>query len=211
MTPPEFWIIAGPNGAGKTTCAQKAPISQLLPDVRFLNPDDLTLTKLRTAGYHSFADSPLDIQSQFFIESADEVLTEVNAAIARSEAVGVETVLSSGKYQAPVETVRSVGGFVGLIYVALKSALIARERVAARVLRGGHGVPDEKVDQRWQRSLACLAWFAKRSSAFWIIDNSDSNPANPPELVASGKNGVIESAAANVFPEMQAALAEITK
>jgi predicted ABC-type ATPase len=103
--PPELWIVAGPNGAGKTTCVQKEPISGLLPGVRFLNPDDRTLTKLRGAGYGGFADAPLDVQSRLFIESADEVLLDLQADVAAGEPVGVETVLSSGKYRSLVDHV----------------------------------------------------------------------------------------------------------
>jgi hypothetical protein len=51
MAAPEFWIVAGPNGAGKTTCVQKEPISGLLPDIAFSNPDDRTLAKLRAFGF----------------------------------------------------------------------------------------------------------------------------------------------------------------
>lgn len=211
MSPPEFWIVAGPNGAGKTTCVQKQPISDLLPGIRFLNPDDLTLAKLQAAGYRGFADAPLDLQARSFIESANDVSAEVDAAISRGEAVGVETVLSSAKYRAPVEAVRVASGFFGLIYVALSSPAIARERVAARVRRGGHGVPDDKIDQRWQRSLERLAWFAKRASSFWIIDNSDSNIADPPRLIASGKSGVAEFMAHDTFPEMRIALDRLSE
>jgi len=206
LRPPEFWIVAGPNGAGKTTCVQKEPISNLLPAVRFLNPDDFTLTKLRATGYAGFADAPVDVQAKLFVESADEVLAETQAGIAAGEPVGVETVLSSSKYRPLVEEVRAADGFVGLIYVALSSPIIARERVATRVRRGGHGVPDEKVDQRWRRSLDCLGWFAERATAFWVVDNSDSDPSRPPELVAAGKTGSLEFLSERAFPELRAAL-----
>jgi predicted ABC-type ATPase len=208
---PELWIVAGPNGAGKTTCVQKEPISEILPGVRFLNPDDRTLAKLRAGGHSGFADAPIDVQARLFVQSADEVLAELETAVAGGEAVGVETVLSSAKYRPLVEAVRGVGGFVGLVYVALSSPDIARDRVAARVRRGGHGVPDEKVDRRWRRSLDCLGWFAERASAFWVIDNSDSDPDRSPALVAVGKDGLLEFLADDAFPELRAALAAMPR
>jgi len=203
---PELWIIAGPNGAGKTTCVQKEPITGLLPAVRFLNPDARTLLKLQAQGYQGFVGAPANVQAKLFIESANEVSAELDAAVARGEPVGVETVLSSGKYRPLVETVRARSGFVGLIYVALSSPLIALERVAARVRRGGHGVPSEKVGQRWQRSLDCLAWFAERATAFWVIDNSNSDPAVAPRLLASGTAGKLGYVSEETFPELRAAL-----
>src|SRR4051794_1952473 len=112
----ELWIVAGPNGAGKTTTVQKEPITRWLPGVPFLNPDDRTLQKLRAAGYAGFADAPATVQTRLFIESADEVSAELEAALAAGRAVGVETVLSSEKYQPTVEAVLSRAGVFGLIY-----------------------------------------------------------------------------------------------
>ena len=65
MSPPEFWIVAGPNGAGKTTCVQKEPISRLLPDVQFLNPDDLTLAKLEPPVIKGSLTHPLTFRRDF--------------------------------------------------------------------------------------------------------------------------------------------------
>jgi len=206
MAAPELWIVAGPNGAGKTTCVQREPIAALLPQVTFFNPDDRTLAKLKAAGFTGFADAPADVQMRLFIESADEVYADLERTLAAGGAVGIETVLSSRKYQPLVESVRTAKGSIGLIYVALASPEIARRRVAARVLRGGHGVPDEKIAQRWRRSLETLPWFAERASAFWVIDNSDSDPARLPRLIASGKAGNLEHLADDAFPEMKLAL-----
>src|SRR4029077_923134 len=116
--------------------------------VPFLNPDDRTLTKLRAAGYAGFADTPADVLRPLFIESADEVSVELETIIARGGSVGVETVLSSDKYRPLVETVLRRAGLVGLVYVALRSPAISRERVAARVRKGGHGVPEDKLPLR---------------------------------------------------------------
>ena len=138
----------------------------MLPGFVFLNPDDRTLAKICAAGYGGFADAPADVQTALFIESANEVSADLDAAIARGQPIGVETVLSSDKYRTPVEAVLARGGYVWLLYVALSSPEIARQRVAARVRQGGHGVPEDKIAQRWQRSLDSLVgslW----ASGFW--------------------------------------------
>lgn len=209
MPCPELWIVAGPNGAGKTTCVQREPISVLLPNVPFLNPDARTLVKLLALGYQGFHDAPLDAQTHLFFESANEVYFELENAVSANLAVGVETILSSDKYCPLVKAVRKKNGFVRLIYIALSSPSIAKERVAARVREGGHGIPAEKIEQRWHRSLDRLAWFTTQATAFWIIDNSDSNPANPPLLVATGKLGMLESLDETVFPELKVALSSL--
>lgn len=203
---PALWIIAGPNGAGKTTCAQKEPILRLLPGVQFYNPDNVTLNKLQARGYQGFRDAPVEVQTELFIQSADEVFDELRDALARKQSVGVETVLSSNKYRPLVDSVLAENGMVNLIYVALSSATIAQERVAARVRRGGHGVPEKKIAARWARSLQNLPWFAKRSWAYWVIDNSDSDPTRPPVLIASGTFGFLEYLNESAFPELKDAL-----
>lgn len=206
MEGPQFWIVAGPNGAGKTTCVQKEPIQSLIRDVIFLNPDDRTLSKIKAIGYQGFADAPLDVQTRLFIESANEVFSELQNEIIARTPVGVETVLSSDKYRVLVENVIENRGSIGLIYVALATPSIARERVAARVRRGGHGIPEDKIENRWHRSLSNRHWFAEHATAFWVLDNSDSNPANAPVLLASGKYGVLEFLNEAAFTEMKNAL-----
>lgn len=192
MARPEFWIVAGPNGAGKTTLVQAHPIRDLLPQVRFLNPDDQARSLLIQRGHRGFADAPAPALQQAFLDAANAVEQELQTALQRSEAVGVETVLRSGKYRPLVEFVRGQGGFVGLIYVALATPELACARVARRVQAGGHDVPAEKIRARWQRSLANLPWFAAHASAFWVFDNSDENPQVPPRLIATGRSGALD-------------------
>jgi predicted ABC-type ATPase len=211
MLVPEFWIVAGPNGAGKTTCVQKEPLSLYIPEVAFFNPDNRTLEKLHSLGYQGFRDAPIDVQTKSFFESADEVFAELEKRISANEAVGVETVLSSPKYCSLVEKVLEREGFVGLIYVALSSPAIAQQRVAARVKRGGHGIPDDKIEQRWRRSLEYLPWFAGRARAFWVVDSSDSDPESRPRLLASGKLGLLEHLDENAFPELKQVLSTLPR
>lgn len=186
---PQLWIVAGPNGAGKTTCVQKEPIASLLPNVPFLNPDDITRAKLIASGYTGFADAPLDVQTKLFFESADQVQEDLEQAINNGNAIGVETVLSSDKYQSLVNRVIELNGQFRLIYITLRSPAISIERVAARVRRGGHGVPEDKIEARFYRSHSNLTWFARRDKSFWVIDNSDSHLLQPPKMLAHGSQG----------------------
>ena len=206
---PEFWIVAGPNGAGKTTCCQRKPISLLLRHVNFLNPDDLTKQKLNSAGYRGFTNAPTDIQTRLFFASADEVQLQLEASIEASQTVGVETVLSSDKYRELVNRVHERNGVFRLVYVALKSSAIAMKRVAIRVSNGGHGIPDDKIDARFHRSLQNLTWFASRAHSFWVLDNSENDPSRLPIMIAFGSQGRVDSISDDAFPEMKTALAPL--
>lgn len=132
MRRPEFWIVAGANGAGKTTLVQAHPIRNVLPQVKFLNPDDHARALLRQHGYRGFSDAPPPALQKAFLEAANAVETELEASLRSGEAIGVETVLSSDKYQPRVGFVREPGGFVGLIYIALASPELACARVFQR-------------------------------------------------------------------------------
>ena len=98
-----------------------------------------------------------------------------------------------------------------LIYVGLTSPELACARVARRVRAGGHGVPPEKIAARWHRSLANLGWFAAMASAFWVFDNSDQHPDQPPFLAVTGKEGFLDFLAATANPSLLAALAGLPR
>jgi len=59
-----------------------------------------------------------------------------------------------------------------LYYVCTDSVIINRERVSNRVLQGGHGVPEEKIESRYQRSLKLLPEAIRQSSRSYLFDNS---------------------------------------
>lgn len=181
-----LWIIDGPNGAGKTTLASHPRFRRLLTGVHFLNPDQLTLEKLRALGRSGFHDSNPEELRECFTRSADEVQRALSTAETRRESIGVESVLSTPKYHPLVEHVLADKGFFGLIYVGLRSADLSRERIARRVAQGGHDVPPEKLGPRWTASIENLPWFVDRATRFWIFDNSDSTPGNPLVLIAEG-------------------------
>ena len=93
----------------------------------------------------------------------------------------IETVLSSDKYLATVARAKAAGYWVGLIYVLLRDPALNVARVAQRVALGGHGVPEQRIRARWERSLARLPAFAALADAVVVWDNSD--PAHPARLL----------------------------
>lgn len=186
MPIPQLWLFAGPNGAGKSTFTQFPEWSGHIS--HFLNADELTRQLLNERGFSTYAATPPEILHRANISAAEKVFTEVRRLLDAGESVAVETVLSTDKYQPVVEKLRADGGIFNLIYVGLRSPDLSRVRVANRVAKGGHPVPEEKLAGRWQRSLAHLPWFASRADHFYIFDNSDSDPTRPPALVA--RNGL---------------------
>lgn len=202
--------MAGPNGAGKTTLVRFGPLADMLPRVRFFNPDDLTLELLRSQGMRDFTEANAGVMKQSFIRAAERTFGDTESLLRQGEAVCVETVLSTRKYCPLVEAVRGAGGSVFLIYVALRSPELALSRVHQRVQLGGHDVPAEKITGRWHRSLKQLPWFAERATHFWVFDNSDSNVEKPPLLLAEGGDGICSLLRPD-FPEIFSALKSLRR
>lgn len=84
-----------------------------------------------------------------------------------------------------IRKARSKGFRVYLYFVALENPSLNRERVQARVKLGGHDVPDDKVVERYDRSLNLMLGAIRLSDRAYIFDNSSSKPL----LLASVNDG----------------------
>ena len=72
-------------------------------------------------------------------------------------------------------------------------------RVALRVAKGGHAVPEPEIRRRWPRSHENLAWFATRADVVDVI----ANPWNaPPRMVARARAGMVELLDAAMLPSV---------
>jgi predicted ABC-type ATPase len=112
----------------------------------------------------------------------------LEASIKVHKTIGVETVLSTGKYRRLVEVAKEIGFAIWFLYVVLDSPERSIERIRLRVAKGGHPVPDDKVRQRYQRSLEQFPWFLEQADQAWIWDNSGATP----KTIGEKSDGVIE-------------------
>jgi predicted ABC-type ATPase len=188
---PKLWIVAGPNGSGKSSLYTGSGIEDFGRSVWIINPDVLSL--------QSSEAERCDL-SVANLEAVKRIYAWLEASVAAYRTVGVETVLSTGKYRGLVTAAKSRGFEVRLIYVLLKNAQMNVERVRVRVAKGGHAVPEDKIVARREKSLAQLPWFLGAADSAWIFDNSGSAP----QLVAS-------KATSGVITVDPAALPEIKK
>lgn len=84
---------------------------------------------------------------------------------------------------------QSAGYSVLLLYFGLDSEKLSEMRVAQRVVRGGHDVPADKLQQRYVRSLRNLAQAIPFVDAALLIDNTDST--TPYRFVARFQRGLL--------------------
>ena len=164
---PIFWLVAGPNGSGKSSLYADTEIADFGRTVWIINPD---LLALRIADTERLGLADANLQAVIRIESW------LDASIHAYQTVGVETVLSTGKYRGLVEAAKERRYEIRLIYVLLDSVGRNVERVRLRVAKGGHDVPEAKIRERHGRSLAQLPWFLERADRAWVFDNSGAEP-----------------------------------
>lgn len=160
---PSFVVIGGPNGSGKSSAYGGARFDETPPKFWIVNPD-LLAARLRDAE----GLPPLDAN----VQAVHRIEAWLEATLRTHSSVGVETVLSTGKYRRLVELAKSLGFEFRLFYVVLDTPERNVERVRLRVLKGGHDVPREKIFERWARSLQQLPWFLDAADSALLYDNS---------------------------------------
>jgi predicted ABC-type ATPase len=153
---PIIVAIAGPNGAGKSTffATHVAPAG-----LRFVNADDL----LRELGIDAVDAARL----------ANELRT---ALVDQGESFAFEKVFSDPVGD-KVEFLRRAavekGYTVVVCFIGVANVEVSRERVAMRVLQGGHDVPDEKLAARFARTTANLRRAIRALPHVLVYDNDD--------------------------------------
>jgi len=159
---PVVVVIGGPNGAGKSTSA-----GLLLPDAlgirQFVNADTIA------AGLSAFAPESVAF------EAGRIMLRRLQALAERRQTFAFETTLASRSFAPFLKRLKSDGYSVRIAYLWLFSPELSIRRVAERVARGGHFVPDETVRRRYQRGLTNFQELYSPLADSWVVcDNSRS-------------------------------------
>ncbi len=137
---PNLYIIAGCNGAGKTT-ASFTILPGLLNCKEFVNADSIA------AGLSPFNPEGVAVEAGRLMLSRIDELLRANVDFA------IETTLATRSYLSLVKRTQSLGHKVTLLYIWLDSPQTAKERVAARVAKGGHNIPEDVIERRYYRGI----------------------------------------------------------
>jgi predicted ABC-type ATPase len=148
-------VIGGPNGSGKSTVFEL-----LKPDGEFVNADIIARR------IDPNAPQSVDLlAARATLERLQELLIEASNFV-------FETTLSGHQSLALMERARSSGYQVGLVFVALADVDLNVKRVAERVSKGGHDIPNAIIRRRYLKSFSNLAKAIKISHGCLIYDNS---------------------------------------
>jgi predicted ABC-type ATPase len=158
---PEVIIIAGPNGAGKTSFA-----SEYLPARQkrlvFVNADEIG---------RELADQGLS-QRQVDMRAARVMLERTDDLANASAGFMFETTLATLIYTQKIPRWRAFGYSVSLIYLRLPSVEASIVRVRRRVEAGGHGIPEETIRRRFDKSVRYFETAYKTIVDEWYVWDS---------------------------------------
>jgi predicted ABC-type ATPase len=179
---PVAFVLAGHNGSGKSTLWYERLADRLrLP---LVNADRLTMSILPepvNGKLVNWAQQLRDQDARWMSLSQEAVRAFVLSIQAAKMPFAFETVFShwkrlpDGTYDSKYKTIKELqdaGYFVVLLFVGLVNAETSVLRVATRVAKGGHGVPENKLMDRFARTQKAIAHAAPLADMTLMFDNS---------------------------------------
>ncbi|MCY7374555.1 MAG: AAA family ATPase [Pyrinomonadaceae bacterium] len=157
----ELVIIAGANGVGKTTFA-RAFLQEY--DYEFLNADEIA----KSLSAENPAGKKISAGKLFF--------QNLHKAVADNQSLLIESTLAGRYLQKFIESPKAEDYTMRIIFLFAESPEILIERIAERVKKGGHFVPEADVRRRFRRGKENF-WNTYRNLATrWsLIYNSERN------------------------------------
>lgn len=167
-------LVVGPNGAGKSTFV-RLTLAPVLPHATFVNADLIAQQRW-----------PDDPETHSY-EAARIAAHTRKALIARREPFIAETVFS---HPSKLDLLReaAAAGYYRAVHVVLVPEAVAVARVAARVVAGGHTVPEDKIRGRYQRLWPLVAEAIVLADTATVYDNSQRKG---PSVVADFSHGFV--------------------
>lgn len=127
--------------------------------------------------------------NSYFASVAVELLR--NHFVGAGASFTIETVMSHPSKVALLRDARTAGFRTYLYYVATEDPAINVSRVKNRARLGGHDVPEDKVRDRYHRSLVQLIDAIKQSSRAYIFDNSQDSAVSARTWLAEITDGSV--------------------
>ncbi len=159
-------ILAGPNGAGKSTCTEYFLKQNILPSAP-VNLDDLK----KLIDPSQLPDDILRFQREED-KKLDELFRELYMKKIASEVdFSYECNLREDQLK-PIPYFEKAGYSINLIYLSLNDIKQSENRVAERVLQGGHNISKSSIKENFEEGLKVLDLTFQDWNSVLIIDNS---------------------------------------
>lgn len=157
-------VIGGPNGAGKTTAANRLlPVALGIRE--FLNADEIARGL-----------SPFDPEANA-VPAGRMMIDRIDKLVAAGKSFAFETTCAGHRQAKLLRSCRVAGYRVTFTFLWLPSPQAAIRRVAQRVARGGHHIPDDVVIRRYAAGIHNMRHaFLPLADVALIYDNSGESP-----------------------------------
>ena len=164
-TSPNIVMVAGPNGSGKSTSAP-ALLRDYLGIIEFVNADVIA------QGLSGFRVESVAMQAGRIM------LTRLRELARQRVDFAFETTLASRPFAPWLRELRDSDYRVHLLFLWLPSPELAVARVATRVQKGGHHVPDETIRRRYHAGLRNFFRLYQSVVDAWILFDNASTEAH---------------------------------
>ena len=154
-------VIAGVNGAGKSSVFG-SHVRAMRGE--YFNPDEVAARMLRT--------DPKLTREQANGLAWQANLSLLDEAIAADDNYIFETTLGGATITLRLHHAMDIGRDVRILFCGLGSPELHIERVAARVKKGGHPIPEAKIRERCTDSIHNFMTLLPRCQAVRVLDNS---------------------------------------
>ena len=164
MRKPVLIVIAGPNGSGKTSTTRLVIKHEWADQCVYINPDEIAQTK--------FGDWN-DVNA---VRQAVEYCEEWREQLLREHKDFIfETVLSSEGKVNFLKRAKEEGYFIRMFFICTQNPTINADRIAKRVMEGGHDVPIQKIISRYQKAVVNAVKVMRFADMAYFYDNSIDN------------------------------------
>lgn len=182
---PRLIIVAGPNGSGKTTITEKLLRHEWMDGCEYINSD---IIAQREFGDWNSPDA--------VFKAANQAQTMREKCLENRTSLAFETVLSTNEKVDFVKRAKEAGFFIRLFFVCTNDPSINAQRVAQRVMEGGHDVPIPKIISRYYRSMSMCIQAVFLVDRIYFYDNTETDA--DPKLIFRVNEGKI----AKIYTEL---------
>jgi len=167
-------LVVGPNGSGKSTFVRLV-VAPTWPAAAFVNADEIAAQR--------WPDDPVS----HAYDAAGIAASTRSRLIELRQPLIAETVFSHRSKLELIDEAAGVGYYVAL-HVLMVPEDLAVLRVAYRKASGGHGVPVDKIRQRYRRLWSFVAEAVPKAESATFWDNSQHSG---PRQVAMFIDGLV--------------------
>lgn len=151
-------FLLGTNGSGKSSLRNYLNLSDIQSNI---DPD--VLNRIYQAKY----------PKTYPIESGKQALKMYDKALLDSLNICLERTLAGHGTMQRIIAAKRLGYFTMAYYIGLNSVELNLERIAIRVLKGGHNISEPTVRRRYRESADNLILVKDYFDLIHVIDNSE--------------------------------------